>query len=124
MRRGVSQGCRLVAIFFCAWMATSYFMLGGVPVGLLGYFVGPYLQLPPRAGLFIGIGLGGTLLWFVSRTIYKQVENECSERNILGFDQYLRDVKRLYDLERWKIVILFFLLLGVVALVIDLLSPI
>jgi len=110
--------------FFCAWMATAYVMLGGVTVGLLGYFVGPYLQLPPRAGLFIGIGLGGTLLWFVSRTIYKQVENECSERNILGFDQYLRDVKRLYDLERWKIVILFFLLLGVVALVIDLLSPI
>jgi hypothetical protein len=109
--------------FFCAWMATAYVILGGVTFGLLGYFVGSSLHLPPRVGLIIGFGLGCTFLWFVSRTTYKQVENECSRQNISGFDHYLSDVKRLYDLERWKIVILFFLLLGLVALAIRLLPP-
>jgi hypothetical protein len=109
--------------FFCAWMATAYVILGGVTFGLLGYFVGSSVHLPPRVGLIIGLGVGCTFLWFVSRTTYKQVENECSRQNILGFDHYLSDVKRLYDLERWKIAILFFLLLGAMALGIGLLSP-
>lgn len=88
--------------FFCAWMATAYVILGGVAFGLLGYFVGSSLHLPPRAGLSIGFGLGCAFLWFVSRTIYKQVENECLRQNLQGFDQYLSDVKRLYDLKLWK----------------------
>jgi hypothetical protein len=108
--------------FFCAWMATAYVLLGGVTFGLLGYFVGSSLHLPPRVGLIIGLGVGCTFLWFVSRTTYRRVENECSRQNILGFDHYLSDVKRLYDLKRWKMAILFFLLLGVILLAIRLLS--
>jgi hypothetical protein len=109
--------------FFCAWMATAYVILGGVTVGLLGYFIGSSLHLPTRAGLFIGFGLGCAGLWIVSRTTYRQVKNECSRQNILGFDLYLSDVKRLYDLQRWEIVILFLLLLGAVVLAIRLFSP-
>jgi hypothetical protein len=110
--------------FFCAWMATAYVILGGVTFGLLGYFAGWYLHLPPRAGLFVGFGLGCTFLWFVSRTTYKQVENECLRQNLQGFDQYLSDVQRLYDLEFWKIVMLLVLLFGVVVVAIRLLSPV
>jgi hypothetical protein len=105
--------------FFCAWMATVYVILAGVTVGLFGHFVGSYLGFPLRAWLLISaFALGCMLLWTVSRVTYKQVAREFSQQNVAGFDQYLRDVKRLYDPKRWQILILIliFLFPGIVTL--------